>query len=83
MARYFFNFENGDGSESGDLIGKDLVNDDAAKSEAAKLAADIGISDAVEGEMPCFFWIEVVDDEQRPVARLPVADTIRAPNRIS
>lgn len=81
MPRYFFSFQN-ERTATADLIGRDLPDDQAAKAEAAKLAADQGISDAVEGELPAFAWIEVVDEEQRPVARLPVAETIKEPNRI-
>lgn len=84
VTRYFFNFGKQDGcAASPDFVGKDLPDDEAAKAEAAKLAADAGISDAVEGEVPTFLWIEVVDEEQRPVARLPVANMVREPNRIS
>jgi hypothetical protein len=83
VTRYFFNFQNDDGSGAADLIGRDLPDEEAAKAVAAKLAADLGMADALEGELPAFLWIEVVDEEQRPVARLPVADTIREPNRIS
>jgi hypothetical protein len=80
MPRYFFNFEN-DCSAAADLVGRDLSDDDAAKKEAAKLAADAGFTEAVEGQLPTFKWVEVLDESQRPVARLPVADSIREPNR--
>lgn len=81
MPRYFFNFE---GDEvAADLIGRELRDDQAAKVEAAKLAADIGVSDAIDGEWPRFDWVEVMDEEQRAVARLPVANAIREPNRIA
>jgi hypothetical protein len=82
MPRYFFNFEN-DASIQADLVGRDLPDDQAAKTEAAKLAADVGMSGALEGQWPAYQWVEVVDEEERAVARLPVADAIRAPNRSS
>ena len=82
MPRYFFNFESG-GSAQADLVGRDLPDDGAAKTEAAKLAADIGMSDALEGKWPSYEWVEVVDEEERAVARLPVANAIREPNRSS
>jgi hypothetical protein len=80
VPRYFFHFERQDANAS-DLIGHDLPNDEAAKDEAAKLAADVGMSDAIEGQLPTFEWVEVVDEQQRPVARLPVRDAVREPNR--
>lgn len=82
MPRYFFNFDNG-ATGSADLVGRNLADDEAAKSEAGKLAADLGIDQALEGASPSFQRIEVIDESQRPVARLPVADTLREPNRIT
>ena len=81
VPRYFFNFENHQ-SMTADLVGTDLPDDEAARIEAAKLAADQSIADAVEGELPAFAWIEVIGEDQRPIARLPVGDTIHEPNRI-
>lgn len=82
MRRYFFHFQS-ENSASADLIGRELSDDEAAKSEAAKLAADMGTDEAIEGAVPTFEWVEVVDETQRPVARLPVAAAIREPNRRS
>jgi hypothetical protein len=82
MPRYFFNFES-DGSGTADLVGRDLPDDEVAKTEAAKLGADIGMSGALEGKWPTYEWVEVVDQEERAVARIPVANAIRAPNRSS
>jgi hypothetical protein len=80
MPRYFFNFD-GDRSAGADLVGRNLPNDEAAKAEAAKLAADMNVTHAIEGEWPAFQWIDVVDEEQRPVARLPISDAVPNPNR--
>ncbi len=80
MPRYFFNFDSGPAA-SEDFVGRDLPDDEAAKAEATKLAADLGIDQAVEGHLPRYEWIEVRDEAQRAVARLPVADTLREPNR--
>lgn len=82
MSRYFFNFE-GEDTAAPDLVGRDLTDDEAAKAEGAKLAADIGLPNALEGELPAFEWIEITDEEQRTVARLPVARSTREPNRTS
>jgi hypothetical protein len=82
VPRYFFNF---DDRQSGlaDLIGRDLPDDEAAKSEAMKLAADVGIDKAIVGELPIYDWIEVLDEAQRPIARLRVTDALKEPNRRS
>ncbi len=81
MPRYFFIFENGEAA-SADLIGRDLPNDEAAKHHAAKLAADLSTDQALEGKLPAYQWIEVVDEAQRPVVRLPVAAALSEPNRL-
>jgi hypothetical protein len=81
LPRYFFNFENTHWSMA-DLIGRELQHDDAAKAEARKIAADLATTDAIEGRPPIYQWIEVVDAHQRPIARLPVAEVIREPNRL-
>jgi hypothetical protein len=81
MPRYFFNFERADKSVA-DLVGRNLTNDDAAKSVAAKLAADLATDAAVEGQAPTFEWIEVVDDCDRAIARLPVRDVFKEPSRL-
>ena len=80
MPRYFFHFENED-SATLDLVGQDLPNDEAAKAEGAKLAADVGLNNAIEGEYPTYTWVEVLDENERPVARLPVAEAVQEPNR--
>jgi len=80
VPRYFFNFDNS-ASAVAHLVGRDLPDDEAAKLEAAKLAADLGTTDAMEGQSPTYEWIEVLDESQRAVARLPFASTIHEPNR--
>ena len=82
MPRYYFNFQNGS-SAPADLVGRNFPDDEAAKHEGAKLAADHGTTEALEGEWPVFEWLEVLDEAQRPVARVPVASAIREPNRSS
>ena len=81
MPRYFFNFEHGDESIA-DLVGRDLPDSCAARNEAQRLAADLATDAAVEGRLPTFEWIEVIDDCDRPIVRLPVADAIHEPNRL-
>ena len=82
MPRYFFNFVSANASVA-DLIGRDLPDHIEARSVAAKLAADLATDHAVEGRPPKFEWIEVIDEHERPVVRLPVGDVIREPNRRS
>jgi hypothetical protein len=82
MRRYFFHFENDD-RRLEDLVGTDLPNDQAAKAQGLKLAGDLAVEDAVNGRPPRFDWLEVVDEDNCIVARLPVADAIREPNRIA
>jgi uncharacterized protein DUF6894 len=81
MARYFFDFVDGS-SSAPDLVGRELPNPTAARAEAVKVAADLATIHAVEGRPPTYSWIEVCDDQHRPVARLPVTDVIREPNRL-
>ena len=82
MPRYFFNFE-GNGKTAPDLVGQELVSDEAAKAQAERLAADVRIQPSVEGGQPAFDWVEVVDEFQRAVARLPLSSVARDPNRLS
>jgi hypothetical protein len=82
MPRYFFHFEN-DQRKLEDLIGTDLPNDQAAKAQGLKLAADLAVEDAIKGDPPRFDWLEVVDEDNCIVARLPIAGAIREPNRIA
>lgn len=82
MRRYFFHFENGQ-RRLEDLIGMDLADDQAAKAQGLRLAGDLAVEDAINGDPPRFDWLEVVDEDNCIVARLPVADAIREPNRIA
>jgi hypothetical protein len=81
LPRYFFNFENSDTSVA-DLVGRDLSDGTAARHEAQRLAAELATNAAVEGRLPAFEWVEVIDDCDRPIARLPVTDVVREPNRL-
>ena len=81
MPRYFFALENASSSVP-DLVGRELPDGAAARAEAAKAAAEVATVDAVEGRPPTYQWVEVCDEHHRPIARLPVADVIREPNRM-
>ena len=82
MPRYFFSFDDGRAGTS-DLVGRDLLNDEAAKAEAVRLAAEVALDRAIEGQGPPYEWIDVRDEAQRAVVRLPVAECAREPNRSS
>ncbi len=82
MPRYFFNFE-GSGKTAPDLVGQELIDDEAAKAEAERLAADVRLQPTVEGGQPAFDWVEVLDEYERAVARLPLTSVARDPNRLS
>ena len=82
VPRYYFNFES-DFATAADMVGRNFPEHEAAKREGAKLAADVGTTGAVDGQLPAFDWLEVLDEMQRPVTRLPVAAAIREPNRSS
>ena len=79
MTRYFFNLQ-GDGASALDLVGRDLSGDEAAKSEAARFAAQFETPQEIEGLL-AYDWIEVLDNSQRPVARLPIGHSNDEPDR--
>lgn len=81
MTRYYFNLE-GEGSSALDLVGRDLADDEAAKSEAARFASQFDSPDELAG-MLAYHWIEVTDQSQRAVARLPLGHANDEPSRIS
>lgn len=79
MSRYFFNLQGGQNSAL-DLVGRDLADDEAAKSEAARFASDYGSADGIGGLL-AYDWIEILDNSQRPIARLPIGHANEEPNR--
>ena len=79
MTRYFFNLQ-GEGSSALDLVGRDLAGDEAAKLEAVRFAAEFETADEIGG-MLAYDWIEVLDNSQRPVARLPLGHANDEPDR--
>ena len=81
MTRYFFNLQ-GDQTSTLDLVGRDLPSDEAAKSEAARYAAQFETADEIRGLL-AYEWIEVLDHSQRPVARLPLGHANDEPSRSS
>ena len=80
MPRYFFLFGN-DTSVTPDLVGQELRDSETAKAMAAKLAVEVEYSSTVEVELPHYDWFEVLDEDERPMARLPVSQAVREPSR--
>ena len=80
MPRYFFNVHC-ETFDTPDLVGRPLPNDDAARAEAERFRRDVltsGLGPPLFLEKP---WIEVVDEEQRPVMLLPLDDLPAEPKR--
>ena len=80
MPRYFFNVEC-ETFSTPDLVGRELTDDDAAWVEAHRLLNDVltsGLGPNVSLEKP---WIEVLDEEQRPIMLLPGDELPAAPTR--
>ena len=81
MTRYYFNLQGNDASAL-DLVGRDLADDEAAKTEAARYAAQFETPAEIEGLL-AYDWIEVLDYGQRPVVRLPIGHSNDEPDRSS
>ena len=80
MPRYFFNVHGG-GLAAPDLVGRKLPDDQAARAEAEALAKEVAIAELSGAPFPDRLWVEVVDEEQRPVVLLPIDEVPAAPNR--
>ena len=82
MPRYFFNVH-GESSVAPDLVGRDLPHDDAAREAANQLAKELVTDETLTGALPETHWVEVVDQDQRPVSLLPVESGVEVPNRLA
>lgn len=71
MPTYYFNLR-GENFELPDLAGKSLSDDQAAREEAERLAAELVESALVSGAVPPDAVLEVDDEEMRPVLALPL-----------
>jgi hypothetical protein len=72
MPLYYFNMR-GERFEHPDLTGRDLPDAAAARAEAERLAAELIETALVSGEMPPDAYVEVDDEEMRPVLSLPLS----------
>jgi hypothetical protein len=74
MPTYYFNLR-GESFDLADLAGKTLPDDEAARAEAERLAAELVESALVAGTLPPDAVVEVDDEEMRPVLALPLNAT--------
>jgi hypothetical protein len=71
MPTYYFTLR-GESFELPDLTGKPLPDDEAARAEAERLAAELIETALVAGTVPPDAVVEVDDAEMRPVLALPL-----------
>ncbi|MFL6843904.1 MAG: DUF6894 family protein [Allosphingosinicella sp.] len=71
MPTYYFNVR-GEDFEQPDLAGKRLGDDEAARAEAERLAAELVESALQAGAVPPDAVVEVDDEEMRPLLALPL-----------
>jgi hypothetical protein len=71
MPTYYFNVR-GEDFELPDLAGKSLGDDEAARAEAERLAAELVESALICGAMPPDAIVEVDDEQMRPLLALPL-----------
>ena len=81
MPRYFFNVH-GETFATSDLVGRDLSGDEAARLEAKLVANEVAMTALSSAQLLQNPWVEVLDDNQRPIVIIPVHEAIAAdPNR--
>jgi hypothetical protein len=79
VPQYFFNVH-GETSAIPDLVGRKLPDDEAARAEGKALADEVAKLELANA-FPENSWIEILDDDLRPVAVLPVSETAADPSR--
>ena len=72
MGTYYFNVHC-DGFELTDIVGEVLPGVDEARAEACRTARALVQDELLNGRMPQG-WIEVEDEEHRPVMVVPLRD---------
>ncbi|HWH17841.1 MAG TPA: hypothetical protein VNT77_05820 [Allosphingosinicella sp.] len=78
MPTYYFNVHGGP-VQAQDLVGLELPDDEAARSEAHRLAGEITLYEIMNARAPEEEWVEVVREDNKPVIALPLAETIERP----
>lgn len=76
MPTYYFTLK-GDDFESPDLAGKSLPDDEAARAEAERLAAELVENALIAGRTPPDAVVEVDDEQMRPILALPLNPAAR------
>ncbi len=79
MPRYYFNVH-GETFAAPDLVGRKLPDDEAARAAAREVAKDVATYE-LSAPFPVRPWVEVVDEDQRPIVLLPVDETPSEPTR--
>ena len=69
--RYFFNIVAEDGTIT-DLVGVDLPSVEAVRPLAAAQVTELWEARILAGKPPLVGWLEVLDDHERPVLRIPL-----------
>ncbi len=71
MTRYFFNVSADDESVA-DLVGIDLPDIEAVRRYAASQVTELWEARVLAGKPPLIGWLDVVDDQERGVIRIPL-----------
>ncbi len=82
MPRYFFNVY-AETFAQPDLVGRELPDDASARSAGQEVAKDVAIYELSGSPFPGRPWIEILDEDQRPVALVPAHELPAEPNRSS
>lgn len=72
MPTFYIHVHGGD-FEAIDLVGRDLSCSEAARAEAVRAARELLADDLTHGKVPPREWIEVEDQDHRPVMTLPLS----------
>ena len=71
IMRYFFHVTSDDGNVT-DLVGVDLPDVAAPRYHAAAQVTELWEARVLAGKPPLVGWVEVTDDNQRGVLRMPL-----------
>jgi hypothetical protein len=72
MSTYYFNVRC-EHFQRTDLVGEECDSLDDIRSEALRTARELVTNDLLSGRFPQQGWIEVEDEEHRPVLMLPIS----------
>jgi hypothetical protein len=72
MSTYYFNVRC-EQFQRTDLVGEECDSLNSIRSEALRTARELVTNDLLRGRSPQQGWIEVEDEEHRPVLMLPIS----------